>query len=299
MPRIAVILNAASGGADKREIARQVADTFAEHGIEPSITIGAGYEIEQLATRARDEGNDVIVAGGGDGTVSTIASTLAGTGSVLGVLPLGTLNHFAKDLRIPLDVPGAIRTVATGRVVTTDVGDVNGRMFINNSNLGIHPRVVLEREKEQRKGHRKSTAMALAILRVWSDYRRVSVVIRDDGHTRIVRTPFVFVGNNEYALEGVKLGARKSLDAGILQVCMAPGMSRAAVVGVLLSALVGRLDDVERFEAYRTTDFSIEAWRRKLAVSLDGELAVLNTPLEFRVRPGALRVVVPREEEKK
>jgi diacylglycerol kinase family enzyme len=294
MPQgIAVILNAASAGAHNDAVARQVGDAFAGHQLQPRILIAEGYELEGVARRIVAEGIPVVVAGGGDGTVSAVASALAGTDAVLGVLPLGTRNHFAKDLRIPLDIPEAVRTIVTGRSVAADAGDVNGRLFINNSSVGIYPRIVWEREKEQRKGRGKSTAFALAVLRVWRRYRRVRVVIRGDSRNRIVRTPFVFVGNNEYELEGVKLGARRALDGGILHVCMAPGMTRLAVAGVLVSALAGGLDGVERFESHRTTEFSIEAWRRRLPMSLDGELTLVETPLRYRIRPKALRVLVP------
>jgi diacylglycerol kinase family enzyme len=291
--RIAVLLNAGSGGRDKRDVAREVAEGFARHDVQPDVAIVNGGEIEARARGAIESGFDTVVAGGGDGTVSAVAAALAGSRVALGVLPLGTLNHFAKDAAIPLDLPSAIDAIAAGHAADLDTGDVNGRIFINNCSLGIYPRIVWQREQEQRKGRRKSIAFALAVVRVWREYRRVRVLIRDGESTRMVRSPFVFVGNNEYELEGVKLGARKALSRGVLHVCMAPGMTRSAVAGVLLSALAGRIDDVERFESQLTTDFTIDAWRRHLGVTLDGELFVMPAPLEFRTRPGALRVLVP------
>src|SRR5205085_3689399 len=103
--------------------------------------------------------------GGGDGTQSAIASRLAGTQLVHGVLPLGTLNHFAKDLGIPLQLDEAVRTLAEGRVLEVDVGEVNGRVFINNSSLGLYPEIVRERELQQmRLGKSKWRALASASL---------------------------------------------------------------------------------------------------------------------------------------
>jgi diacylglycerol kinase family enzyme len=227
--------------------------------------------------------------------VSAAASALVGTNAALGVLPLGTLNHFAKDLGIPMDVSAAARAIATGRVVTLDVGEVNGYSFINNSSVGLYPRLVWERSLEQRRGRHKWPAFAVAVLRIWRRYRRVAVTVGHDGGRRTVHTPFVFVGNNEYLLEGVQIGGRQRLDEGVLHVCMAPGLQRFDVIRVLFAALAGKLQGLDRFESLRTSDFSIAAQRRRLGVSLDGELLVLQTPLRYRIRPRALRVLVPAE----
>src|SRR6187399_3054279 len=101
MNRIAaVIVNAGSGAATNEAAAHQMAELMAEHGIEPTVSLVSGEEIIQAARRALDAGASIVVAGGGDGTISTVASVVAGTNVALGVLPIGTLNHFAKDLHI-------------------------------------------------------------------------------------------------------------------------------------------------------------------------------------------------------
>jgi diacylglycerol kinase family enzyme len=123
----------------------------------------------------------------------------------------------------------------------------------------------------------------------------VAVSVHDGSGGRIIRTPFVFIGNNEYLLEGVRIGARRRLDQGRLHVCMAPGLRRTDVIRVLLAALVGRLHTIDRFESVLTQQLSIAAHRRRVGVSLDGELLVLDTPLRYRIRERALRVIVPRE----
>lgn len=294
--RVAVILNAASGSGDKTLVATQIEQAFATHGITPAIELTEGKGVCQAAQRALDAGIRVIVAAGGDGTISGVSSVVAATDAALGVLPLGTLNHFAKDLGIPLELDQAVSTIASGHAVMVDIGDANGRRFINNFSVGLYPSVVLERERRRKNGRRKSIAFGIAMLQVWREYRRVRVVLQNGNRKRIVRTPFVFVGNNEYGLKGVTLGGRTSLCRGHLHVCMAPEMTRAEVATVLLSTLAGRLQNVEHFESFRTTEFSIDAHRQHLAVSLDGELAVVNTPIRFRILPSALRVLVPEDD---
>jgi diacylglycerol kinase family enzyme len=292
--RVLVVLNAGSGFDDKRPIAKLLEETFAAAGLEASITVARGHDIVELARRAVNEGISLVVAGGGDGTISTIASVVAGTETMLGVLPLGTLNHFAKDLGIPMELDAAVQTIIGGQPVMVDMAEVNGRIFINNSSVGIYPRLVLDRERQRRRGRRKWLAFAVAVVRVWISYRRVHVTLIGQNHS--VRTPFVFIGNNEYQMEGTELGGRSSMNAGCLHLCMAPGMTRFEVFRVLLAALIGRLTDLKHFESHCAVEFSIEALRRRrrpFKVSLDGEVAGIQAPLHYRIRPGALRVLVP------
>ncbi len=291
-----MIVNRGAGGGRDDAAVEQIAEAFNGAAARPAIVAVSGSDVAATAGEAVRAGSTLVVAAGGDGTVSTVASVLAGTPACLGVLPLGTLNHFARDLGIPTDLPGAVRALTSGQITCIDVGEVNGHSFVNNSSVGLYPRMVWERAREQRRGRRKWHAFVVAVLRVWRRFRRVTVMVGGSDGTRIVHTPFVFVGNNEYRLEGVRMGARHRLDAGCLHVCMAPGLGRFDVVRVLLAALVGRVQALDHFESARTAEFSIAAHRRRLGVSLDGELVVMRTPLRYRVRRRALRVVVPASE---
>jgi diacylglycerol kinase family enzyme len=212
----------------------------------------------------------------------------------MGVLPLGTLNHFAKDLGMPLDVDAAARVIAAGQTRLVDVGEVNGRCFVNNSSIGIYARLVAEREAQERGGRTKWIAQGVAAARVWSRYyRRLRVVLRRDGAAQTGRTPFVFVGNNEYQLSGLELGGRRRLTAGVLHVCMAPGMSRGGLARMILAAVFGRIHTIEGFESFPSHEFTLDAGGHRLHVSLDGEVLLMDNPLRYRIRPGVLRVVVP------
>jgi len=152
-----------------------------------------------------------------------------------------------------------------------------------------------EREQRQRQGHRKWTATAAAAWTVWRRYRRVTVAV-ESGHRGpvLVRTPFVFVGNNPYQLSGLDFGSRQAIDTGTLQVCMAPELSASGVLRVLGATLAGRLDSFDHFVSLETGSLTIDARRPRLGVALDGEIVVLRTPLRYGVRRGALRVAVPR-----
>lgn len=293
MGRIAVVVNAGSRSGDLPGLAERITAAFAAHQAAPSMVIVRGGDVRDAANRALQQGASAVVAGGGDGTVSTVASVLAGTPVPLGILPLGTLNHFAKDLHIPQDLDAAVQTIAAGHAIKVDVGDVNGRCFINTASLGVYARLVWEREQQQLSGRGKWRALAVAAVRVLRSYRRIHVIVNHGEQSRVVRTPFVFVGNNEYELEGSDVGRRPRLTGGRLQVCIAPEMNRIELVRLVAGAFTGRLRGADHFEAMSATECSIRTRSWRQGVTLDGELLVLRMPLLFRTRPGMLHVLVP------
>ncbi len=176
---IVVIVNSSAGTAAKRErIEVELADLFRAAGTTAEvIALERGQDPAAVARDASARAS-IVVAAGGDGTVSSVAAAVVDSPAALGVLPLGTLNHFAKDLHIPLDLADAIRVVAAGHIGHVDVGQVNDRVFVNNSSIGLYPSIVEEREALRRRGHRKWPAMALATVRVAQE------VSRRDGERR-------------------------------------------------------------------------------------------------------------------
>jgi diacylglycerol kinase family enzyme len=292
MPAAAtVILNPSAG--NHRDIDRQVTGAFAAVGLTAAIETVTGVAVPMRARQAVASGTEIVVAAGGDGTVSAVASAVAGHSAAFGVIPLGRVNHFAKAVGIPPDISEAARVIANGRTMSVDVAEVNGRTFVNNASLGVYPRLVSEREREERAGRSHAVSLALAAARVWLQYRRVRVAVVENGIARVVSTPFVFVGNNEYELRGLSFGGRRTLSGGRLHVCMAPNVTRAGALRVLLAALAGRLESFDQFESLTVTELLVEAHQPQLAVSLDGEVAMLNTPLRYRIHPRALGVLVP------
>lgn len=292
---VSVIINEHSGGASRPDTGVQIQELFAAQGVRVRLErVRHGGDLAARARQAAGRG-DTLVASGGDGTVGTIAAVAVETGALFGVLPTGTLNHFAKDLRIPLDLPQAVHTIVAGRERQVDVGEVNGRIFVNNSSLGIYPRMVWERDAEQRRGHKKATAFAIAMVRTWRAYRTIVGRLLIDGAPHVVRTPFIFIGNNEYVAEGFNLGARTSVDQGRLSVFVAPECGRFEILALPLRALVGRLDPEAHLARFGGATVDVELARPRVSVALDGEVAVLRSPIRYRIRPGALRLLVPSD----
>jgi YegS/Rv2252/BmrU family lipid kinase len=293
--RPAVIINASSGTDDKEQALERLEEMFAARGLEAQVQLASsGAEIVDFARRAVKENREPIIAGGGDGTINAVAAQLINTDRTLGVLPLGTLNHFAKDLKIPLALDEAAETIISGRAMLVDVGEVNGRVFLNNSSLGLYPSIVHQRERQQQRlGRGKWPAFVWAALSVLKRYPFLNVRLHADEKELKRRTPFVFVGNNEYVMESFNIGSRSCLDAGELSLYIAHRTGRMGLLRLAWRALFGGLRDAEDFDALCTKEIWIETSRRKLRVATDGEVTVMQTPLHYRVLPRALRVIVP------
>jgi diacylglycerol kinase family enzyme len=298
---LAVVVNATAGsGSGQKEIA-VLRELFQNGGLAVRILPArSGDELRSITTSALREKPRMIVAGGGDGTVSTVASLLQGTDIALGVLPLGTLNHFAKDLRIPMELDRAVTVLAAGYQTRIDVAEVNGRTFLNNSSLGIYPGIVRDRDRQQRSlGRGKRWALVWATLTALRRAPFLDVKLVLDGHERSYRAPFVFIGNNAYVMEGFDIGTREGLREGRLSVYVTRRQSRLGLVGLGFRALVSRLRQARDFEAMTAQSITVRARHRHVPVATDGEVALMETPLEYRSVPLALRVVVPAPAEAK
>jgi diacylglycerol kinase family enzyme len=298
-PRATVcILNAQAGSESARKTHAQLGQLFAAAGANVTIVMAEdGDMLRAAAQKAVRQHCDLVIAAGGDGTVSTVASVLTGTDCVLGVLPLGTLNHFAKDLKIPLALDAAVATLFSGRALAIDVGEVNGKRFVNNSSLGLYPTIVRRREGLQAQGSAKWTAFAQACIYALLRYARLTVTLDvKGGETVREDTPFVFIGNNHYAFSGLRIGARDRLDEGRLWIYRAPRATRAGLLRLALQALLGRPGDSALVQA-AAEEFRIVTRRKRIHVAADGEVTTLATPLHYRILPRALRVMVPAADE--
>lgn len=292
---IAVIVNTASGSGWNADALAQLQATFRAAGMEVEVlSAKSGEEILALAQKALAAQPQLVVAGGGDGTISTVASVLQSTGIALGVLPLGTLNHFARDLCIPAEVEAAVRVIAARRIISVDMGQVNERCFINNASLGIYTDVVRDRERQQRRlGRGKRWAMVWACITALRRSPFLRVTLSLDGEKHDYRAPFIFVGNNAYTMEGFAIGQRDGLQDGHLSLYVTQRKSRLGLVTLGLRALFGRLRQARDFLAATAQTIEVTSRHGHLPVATDGEVALMRTPLVFRTLPGALKVIAP------
>ena len=295
--KIEVIINAGSGAPEKEDMRWRLKEMFGASNITPHISLAhTGTEVVELARRAAQSDAQIIVAGGGDGTVNAVAVAVIDSNKTLGILPFGTMNHLAKDLKLPLDVEGAIKTIIEGEVVHIDAGEVNDHIFLNNSSLGLYPNIVREREKQQKLGWGKWPAFVWAAIAVLRRYPFLSVRLNVEGKELVSRTPFVFVGNNEYEMESLNIGSRSCLDAGKLSLYITNRIGRLGLIRLALRALFGGLRQEKDFLALCAQEIWIDTKHKRLRVALDGEVIAMKPPLHYQVRPRALRVRVPKPE---
>ncbi len=293
---IEIVMNAAAGTGGNGVDHGQLSKLFSDRGIKTEkIEARSGEELVSLARSAAASNADMVIAAGGDGTISAVAAAIAGTGKTLGVLPLGTLNHFAKDLNIPPDLEGAIDVIAAGHSIMVDVAEVNGRVFINNSSLGLYPDMVRGRELRQRLGYGKWHALARSVLTVFRRYPMLGVRLKVDGKEIVTRTPFIFIGNNEYKIETFNIGARERIDGGHLSVYMTRRSGRMAMMRIALKAIFGGLSQEKDFLTVMTDEVRIETRRPNVRVALDGEVIMIKMPLQYSIRPGVLKVIVSED----
>jgi len=289
---VAVILNPSAGAHGHDDVKQRIEELFREAGLDAQVEVApTGNAVPNLTRTALERGCGIIVAGGGDGTVNAVADVLAGTDVILGVLPLGTLNHFAKDLHIPLDLESATKNIVAGQMKTVDVGRLNERIFINNSSLGLYPAMVKKRAAQQRLGHSKWAAFAWAAMTVLRRHALFTVRLSIDGKEIRRRTALVFVGNNEYEVKGLHLGTRAHLDQGRLFIGITHGRGRRGQLRICVNALLGRLGTNQDLELMTAQEVVIETRHRRVEVALDGEVTRITPPLHYRMWPGALQVL--------
>jgi diacylglycerol kinase family enzyme len=290
-----VLVNGASGAGTNGDLVPAIEELFLKAGLDAKVLLSRnGAHMTELAAKAAAENHPIVVAGGGDGTVSTVAAAVARSDSALGVLPLGTLNHFARDVGIPLQLEEAVRTIAAGHLRLVDVGEVNGRIFINNSSIGLYPTLVIRRESQRRRlGRSKWHALFWASLQVLRRHPMLDIKLRLEALVERRRTPLVFVGNNEYAIEGFDIGTRPRLDAGTLSIYLVKRHGRWGLLGLALRALVRRLRQALDFELLQAQTIGIDTRHRALPVATDGEVTMMQMPLDYRIHPRALRVIAP------
>lgn len=292
---VLVCLNRTSGGAsaDRFDPGR-IESLLTAAGLAPRIRLVDGPGIAAQAAQAVRARADLLVVGGGDGSVGAAAGELAGTGTALAILPLGTRNHFARDLRIPLDLAEAARLVAGGRRRRVDIAEVNGRVFVNNSAIGLYPLMVIDRDRQrERLGRGKRLAMLVASLRTLARFGHYRLALTVNDRRAMIDTPLLFVGNNDYRFDLAAPGRRESVEDGRLSVFVMRSKTRRGFIAAIARALAGRAraDDMVRLDGVER--LLVASRRHRLAVSVDGEVVRERPPLDYRVRKRALAVIAP------
>ncbi len=294
---VAAVINPGAGGVSDEEgrerlraLVRSVGDL-----IPPEWRrVVSGSEVAREAEELIHRGATVIFAGGGDGTVSTVAGLVASTDVALGVLPLGTRNHFARDIGMPLDMEQWHDILEQLPRRSIDLGYLNDVSFINNASIGLYPRIVEERDRAARNSiWSKRTTQISAAIRVAIRFPRSRCVLQFSGRRVTRATPIIFVGNNAYEGGLMTLAKRPKLDSGQLWVCTARASGPLHLLRLFWHVARGHLGDIDELETALESAFEIEFKRKRVTVAVDGETRRVNTPLHFRSAAKALQVIAP------
>jgi len=278
---------------DKRD-RDEVAAALANAGVAAKVELVDGGAIGERAEAAVRAGARLVIVGGGDGSVSSAAQAVAGTDATLGILPLGTLNHLARDLGIPATLAESVQLIAGGHTRTIDVAEVNGRTFVNNAAIGLYPLMVVDRDtQQQRLGRSKRLAMLVASTRTLMRFHHQRLTLSADGGEARIDTPLLFVGNNDYQLALPAAGQRGRLNDGHLCVMVMRKKGVPGFLAAMIRSLLGitRPDDMVRLDEVH--ELRVESGRSTITLALDGETMAMKPPLTFKIRPGALKVIAP------
>ena len=295
MARIPVLLNRGGGAfAADPQLRKKVSAALKAAGVDAKIELIDGGDCEVRSRAIAERGDPLLVVGGGDGTIGAAASALAGTATSLGILPLGTLNHFARDLGIPTAVGEAAKLIASGKNRRVDVAEMNGSIFINNSAIGLYPLMVVDRDlQRERLGRSKRLAMLVASARTLARFNHYRLTLTVNEEKARIDTPLLFVGNNDSRIDLRAPGRRESLEDGRLSVFVMCKKTRRGLIAGSIRALFNRTrpDDMVRLEDVKR--LQVASRRSHLIISVDGEVETVTGPLDYRVCKGALKVIAP------
>jgi diacylglycerol kinase family enzyme len=284
-----LIMNPKSGGGKAERF--HLADECRRRGIEP-VLLEPGDDLLQLAEDAVGRGADVIGMAGGDGSQALVASVAARHDIPYVCVPAGTRNHFALDLGLDRsDVTGALDAFADGIERRIDLATVNGRTFVNNASLGLYAKVV--QSPEYRDAKLRTAATMLPDL-IGPDSAPLDLRFTGPDDTETTRAQLILVSNDPYQL--VQLGGRgtrERIDTGVLGVVAVAIADAAAASRFAALEATGQLRRFPGWLEWSAPRFEVSA-DRPVEVGVDGEALMMDSPVVFQSRPGALRVRLPR-----
>ena len=296
-----VVLNVRSGHRDGQETRALLGRLLSESGRRHELmTVESGADISAVARQAAQKTlneDGILVVAGGDGTVNAVAQAAHDTGCRLGVLPQGTFNYFGRTHGIPTETEEATRALLGAHMRPVQVGLVNDRVFLVNASLGLYPELLEDREQfKSRFGRNRWVAAAAAFATLLREHRGLRLGIELAGQVREVRASTLFVGNNRLQLDQVGIEQRGIEDGQIAAVMLKP-VGTWAMLGLLVRGALGTLGEADQIESFQFQQMKVRPWlpygTRRAKVAADGEILWLRTPLDLRVSPRPLFLMVP------
>ncbi|MCB9957222.1 MAG: hypothetical protein H6843_01270 [Rhodospirillaceae bacterium] len=298
--RVRVLLNGDAGtlrGSNVAAVAEQVRTALAERWPDPGITITSKANASDDLARVLDDGPDILVVGGGDGTISGAVAAIHDTDVTLAVLPLGTMNLVARDIGMPLDLPSALESLIQADPRRISLGKANDRIFVSHISFGVHPRMVHHRDRQQgRSKLMKRLATLYSALVTWHESPRERVAIAAGNDVRRVETNLVVIANTPFA-EGTGVPPKRGDLAGReLAVYVSKATTRIDSLRLAGELFSGRWNSSPMLDVTLSEKAQVVGGRRRrMLCSIDGELYRFTGGVDCRVLPESLSILVPPE----
>ncbi len=299
-----IVMNARSGSGDAND-ARDKMQSILQTAEQPHefMLIDRPEDLPrqaERAVRAAREHAGAVVAAGGDGTINAVATAALPFNLPFGIVPQGTFNYSGRAQELPLDAEDATRALLDVRLKPIQVGAVNDRIFLVNASLGLYPKVFEAREEAKAQfGRKRSVAIGAGLLALLREHRQLSLEIEHDDEREIVRTPTLFVGNNPLQLERVGLPEAEDVQRRQLAAVIVRAQTPPALLWLAVRGALGQLGDAKNVRNFSFKSMTVNQWlgygRRDMKVAIDGEIVRMLPPLQFRVAPQPLWLMVPRE----
>jgi diacylglycerol kinase family enzyme len=292
-----VIMNRDSGADNKAALTAEIETAFTAHGWQVEFILAGRHDLQSRTQQAVAQAPGAIVVAGGDGTINAVASACVEAQRPLGLVPAGTFNYVARNLGVPTEVSQAVAVIVDGRLRQVDIGEINGRIFLNNAGIGLYAQMLERREQDKRRFGRSRMVAFLSGMRcLLSAHPLFTVELVADGQTARHLTTTLFFGCNALQLEHFNPTAAECPRHQKLAILSLQLRSRWEVTMAACAGLLGRLDAVNSMDAFCASAVRVQTLRRILRVAIDGELVLLSSPLNVVLRPAALQVFAPAVE---
>ena len=266
-----VILNSRSGQGRDPALVQKLKSIAATLGVSCNIvSVPNPSDVIAVARKAARSSYDVVIAAGGDGTINAVGSELIGTGKRMGVLPLGTFNYFAREMGVPTDLEVAFQTCFLGEARSVTVGEVNGRMFLNNASIGLYPVILAVREQAYRRWGRSRLLAYWSVLTALLRPRlNMKLTITSDGRRHTMQTPLLFVARNATQLDEFRVPGVRCVNEDGFSVDALRSLGRLGLLRIAWRALVGKLEPQYDFDMICTGAMRVESRRMLRTVAFD------------------------------
>jgi len=273
----------------------KVIEIFERAGHRIECGVVAGNEVaDALQAAANRPDVDCMVAGGGDGTISAAARLAWKSGKVLSVVPAGTMNLFARSLRLPLDIWDVLETLAAADTRNVDIASANGQSFVHQFSAGMRPRMVRLRDAMEF-GSRfgKIRATVRAALTAMARPPRFDVAFNIDGKFKKQRISAISVSNNEFGRDALMFA--ESIEGGHLGIYLADPLTFRSAVHLAFDILRGKLKENPAITAFKSSEINLHFPRHRHGIRcvMDGEIVAMDQDIVIRTHPGELKVLVP------